>query len=538
MWYSILVTLTLIQTIVTNWMMGLIVFDTSPFIIRLWSNYLAAALVFWSPLLFTNKRRWTYVVAILLNIWFIGNLMYFRSYGDVLNRWCMLNASNLDGIWSSILPFLRWGDLFFLCVTLLWIILSETFKRGFFLPLWKRITIAFIAFIVCCLPQTLIHKKADLPISPFSSYYTDVSMGRVWYFHTFGAITHFVNEAINLVTNREGIVEPIKKEELTNFIQKPDSVPEQGNILIILFESLEDWTIGLQVDGQEVTPNINRLVEHPMTGHYPMTAQVKEGKSSDAQLIIFNGLLPIHNGAASMRYPSYTYPSFVKHSLAKTKHMYAAYPYHMWNQQMNAITYGFNTLYANDVSDFSIMDSVKSSLKYHPRPFILTAITMASHSPFIKYADRSSFSINNSTYDDTHIRYLKCVHYTDSAIGGIITTILSDSTLASTTRIVITGDHPIFDLVTPVPFIIYDPFIPPVFVNRQLYQIDIYTTLVARMHIATPWHGLGKNISDSCAYTLEEIRHLESLSDRIIQTNYFATCKLTFYNSRQRLIQK
>ena len=74
--------------------------------------------------------------------------------------------------------------------------------------------------------------------------------------------------------------------------------------------------------------------------------------------------------------------------------------------------------------------------------------------------------------------------------------------------------------------------------QNQLYQIDIYTTLVARMHIATPWHGLGKNISDSCAYTLEEIRHLESLSDRIIQTNYFATCKLTFYNSRQRLIQK
>lgn len=523
MWYSILVILTLIQSLVTSQMMGLDVFDASPFAIRIWCNYLAASLVLWSPMLFTSKRRWTYVVAILLNVWFIGNLMYFRSYGDVLNRWCLQNASNMEGIWSSILPFLHWGDLFFPCVTLLWIVLSETIKRGFLLPLWKRTIIAVIAFVTCCLPQTLICKKAELPLSPLNSYYADLSMGRVWYLHTFGAITHFANETVNLLARREGNITPIAEEELAGYTQTPDSVTEQGNLLIIIFESLEDWTIGLQVNGQEVTPNINRLVAHPMTGHYPITAQVKEGKSSDAQLSIFNGLLPIQNGAASMRYSTNTYPSFVKYSQAHSKKLFAAYSYHMWNQQMNALAYGFDTLFAEDVSDYTIMDSVISSYAYHERPFILTAITMASHSPFTKYADSSSLSISDTEYDDTHVRYLKCVHYTDSAIGRVIDSIMEDSTLASTTRIVITGDHPIFDLVTSVPFIIYDPFAQPVKVSRPLYQMDIYTTLVERMHIATPWHGLGKNISDTCGYTSEEIKNLESLSDRMIRTNYFAT---------------
>jgi hypothetical protein len=51
--------------------------------------------------------------------------------------------------------------------------------------------------------------------------------------------------------------------------------------------------------------------------------------------------------------------------------------------------------------------------------------------------------------------------------------------------------------------------------------MDIYTTLVKRMHIATTWHGLGRNIADTCAYTDEEIKNLESLSDRLIRTNYF-----------------
>ena len=119
MYYIIIVILTFFQSLLMNWMMGLSVFDASPLTIRLCCNYLAAAMIFWSPMIFTSKRRWTYVIALLLNVWFVGNLMYFRSYGDVLNRWCLQNVSNMDGIWTSVLPFMRWKDLIFLGITLL-----------------------------------------------------------------------------------------------------------------------------------------------------------------------------------------------------------------------------------------------------------------------------------------------------------------------------------------------------------------------------------------------------------------------------------
>ena len=522
MYYIIIVILTFFQSLLMNWMMGLPVFDASPYTLRLWCNYIAAAMILWSPMLLTNKRRWTYAFAILLNVWFVGNLIYFRSYGDVLNRWCLQNASNMDGIWNSIIPFLRWGDLFFPCITILWIIISETIRINFFFSLWKRICLAFIAFLLFCAPQTLIHKKAELPISPFNSYYADLSMGRIWYVHTFGAITHFANEVINLVVHREEKVTPVREKEITDYIQVPDSIPEQGNLMLIIVESLEDWTIGLDVNGQEVTPNINRLVDDPKTGHYPMIAQVKEGKSSDARLIAFNGLLPICNGAASMRYAANTYPSLVKYSYSCTKQMYASSRGHSWNFEMNSNSYGFDSLYADIASDGIMANIVNHTIAKSPTPFIISICTMASHSPFLEFADSSSLDITNSNYDETKTRYLRCVHYTDSAIGCVINTILTDATLANNTRIVITGDHPIFDLITPVPFIIYDPFMSPVAVSRPLYQIDIYTTLVERMHIATPWRGLGKNIADSCAYTKEEMKALETLSDRLIRTNYFS----------------
>lgn len=519
MYYVILVIITCIQTILVNWMMGLSVFEISPYTIRLWSNYLAASLILWSPMLLTNKRRWTYVVALIFDIWFIGNLIYFRSYGDVLNRWCLLNASNLNGLWSSILPFLHWGDLSIVCLTLIWIIISETIHQEIFLPLWKRLGVAIVAFFILCLPHTLTHKK--MPISPFNIYYADPSMGRMWYMHTYGAITHFANESINLLFRGDAEVIPVEEKEIAAFIQAPHSHLEQGNLLFVFFESLEHWVIGLQVNQKEVTPNINRLITHPQTGNYTMHAQVKEGKSSDAQLIAFNGLLPIRNGAASMRYASNAYSSFVKRSHAKNKLLFASYNYHIWNQQMNALAYGFDTLYAHDISDCSMADSVVSAITHSTSSFIYTMVTMASHTPFLEYADSSSLHITNTNYTTEKVRYLQCVHYTDSAIGRVIDTIMKDSVLASNTRIVIIGDHPIFDLETPIPFVIYDPFTPPVAITRPLYQIDIYTTLVDRMGIKTSWHGLGRNIADTCAYSTEEMQKLESLSDRIIRTNYF-----------------
>jgi uncharacterized sulfatase len=339
--------------------------------------------------------------------------------------------------------------------------------------------------------------------------------------HTFGPITHLANETVQLIRNTEEQPSAITPEEIAPFIQTPDLSGEKGNLLFIFFESLEERIIGLRVNGREVTPNINRLVAHSKTGHYAITAQVKEGKSSDAQLIAFNGLLPIANGATAMRYAGNTYPSLVRYSHATTKQLYAAYPDYMWNQRMNALAYGFDSLYACEMSDLKLMQMVSHAINNATRPFILTAVTMASHSPFTAYADSTGWQVTDNRYTHSEAKYLQCVHYTDNAIGKLIDAILIDSILAATTQIVITGDHPIFDLNEPVPFIIYNPFASPVTTNKPHFQTDIYTTLIENMHIATPWHGLGKNISDTTSYPPMEM--LYNLSDRIIRSDYFST---------------
>ena len=99
MHYTVITILTLIRLVIFASMLDLPILEASPYSVRLWCNYLASALLLWCPLLLTERRRWTYVVSLLLDIWLIGNLIYFRSYGDLLNRWCLLNVGNMDGIW-------------------------------------------------------------------------------------------------------------------------------------------------------------------------------------------------------------------------------------------------------------------------------------------------------------------------------------------------------------------------------------------------------------------------------------------------------
>lgn len=517
--YGVIVLITLLQTVLLMWQLGADVFTFAPFTVRIWANYTFFTLLLWSPLLLTRHYRWTYVVSLLLDIWFVGNLLYFRSYGDCLSRWCLENVSNMNGLWDAVVPFFRRWDLGFLLGTGLWILFCEYRHRH--MPVFpKGIAVAVCLWGLLAVPQVIFDYKESLPMNPFNRHYADLSMGRFWYVQTYGPLAHFGNEFVNWAGRSESPVEPVSEEEIRPFMQevRASSDAKQGNLLFIFFESWEYWTVGLRVEGEEVTPHINRLITHPQAACYPMKAQVREGKSSDAQLIALTGLLPIRNGAVSMRYAGNVFPSWVKAAEVAVKQIFTPCAPYMWNQSMLALSFGFDSLFAQEVSDVRLAREVKHSMTTSDQPWIIMMTTMASHSPFTAYADSAALGKANG-YSPDQQRYLQCVHYTDRAIGEILETVFADSLLAATTRIVITGDHPIFELDTPVPFVLYDPFCPPAEARHDLNQADIYTTLIDRMGVSTTWRGMGQQMTDTAAVVSEN--ECFALSDRIIRTDYF-----------------
>ena len=121
--------------------------------------------------------------------------------------------------------------------------------------------------------------------------------------------------------------------------------------MVILAESFEGWMLERNVEGKEVTPYLNRWLKDSCTLYAPrVQTQVRGGRSIDAQLLVNTGLLPIANGAYSIRFPNHRYPSLAKAlkqacgekgrmvGMTSDKRI-------VWNQQGVAMAFGLDRLY-------------------------------------------------------------------------------------------------------------------------------------------------------------------------------------------------
>ncbi|WP_415338305.1 sulfatase-like hydrolase/transferase, partial [Clostridium perfringens] len=74
------------------------------------------------------------------------------------------------------------------------------------------------------------------------------------------------------------------------------------NLIIIQWESLENFAINYKVDGQEITPNMNKLLSNSLYFDN-IYEQNKNGTTSDAELMANTSLLPISESAYFIQYP-------------------------------------------------------------------------------------------------------------------------------------------------------------------------------------------------------------------------------------------
>ena len=82
----------------------------------------------------------------------------------------------------------------------------------------------------------------------------------------------------------------VKKENLPN--NEYFARSKGKNLIYIQVESLENFVIGQKINGKEITPNLNKLVQSSL--YFPNTfEQVNEGTSSDADLMVNTSMLPL-----------------------------------------------------------------------------------------------------------------------------------------------------------------------------------------------------------------------------------------------------
>ncbi len=240
------------------------------------------------------------------------------------------------------------------------------------------------------------------------------------------------------------------------------------NVITIHAESLQAFTIGLSFNGQEVTPNLNKLVSKGMYFNN-FYAQVGVGTSSDSEFTYATSLLPANNGTVFVNYFNNKYAT-----IQKMMHDEGYYVFSMhgnvgdfWNRDTMHINMGYDKFYSRSsfvideeyglgLSDESffrqvvpMMKDISTSLN---KPYYGTLITLTNHTPWRDTELFSDYDLTMTTEIDGEevVRdylegtmmgnYIKSVNYMDKAIGQFISD-MDDEGLLDNTVIVIYGDH-------------------------------------------------------------------------------------------------
>lgn len=285
-------------------------------------------------------------------------------------------------------------------------------------------------------------------------------------------IEFFTYHTNDILVNVIGKLErdEVNKEEILNTMEEivPKSSGEAyngvaagKNVILIQTESLNDFVIGAEYNGQELTPNLNALLEEDTLyfNHFYSTTGV--GNTSDAEFSALNGLYPNDERECYRLYVDNTFQGL---PWILRREGYGAYAFHgyiktFWNRDEAYKTQGFQHYYSQEeldmteVSGYGLTDKelFRQSvdiLKKKEQPFFGFMITLTNHIPYELDESLATLTLKESDKGTTFGGYLQTVHYTDEAFGALIT-YLKEAGLYENTMIIIYGDHQGMNMETP-----------------------------------------------------------------------------------------
>lgn len=567
----------------------------------LWRNpiafykfYMAKLLMplFIASFVFISRHRWwTVLVSFLTDIWCMANLIYYKTYDSFLSVNDILLVGNLNGAWDSVTAYFDICMVLLLLLSIVWSIIYFLIPKTQPKRQWGVFGLSILVIYgLAMLNNYLIYNprfwadnssKAEQKaqtgedwdsfvnthggfvrtsdgdmvgcIPFFNVYYREatrnapiISQYMVPYTCVQSVLADFI--AINIdylyqLQNSQKIsLTDEDKRVIGQYIYQDSIVTTPANnLIIILVESLEDWPLHHEIEGQQVAPYLMQLKEQ---NHVLYCEKIKSqalgGNSGDGQMIINTGLLPIRNGVACMHYGNNVYPN-IAHFYTKSA-LINPFP-RVWNQDTMTVRYSYcQKIEPTDGfwEDKQVVEHSLHCLQDNEPPMCLLTITLSTHSPFNRVKNNKV----QTTAPAILNRYMQCLNYTDSCIGAFMEAVLHDPILSQST-IVITGDHTIFKpaMLTefhdyaveqnlPIasgdnycPLIIYSPEINGnIHITDECYQMDIFPTILHLIGCENYyWHGLGVNLLDAEARHHRTFSEQEAyrLSDMLIRSDYF-----------------
>ena len=226
------------------------------------------------------------------------------------------------------------------------------------------------------------------------------------------------------------------------------------NVVVIQVEALQNFVVGAFYEGQEITPNLNRLIRGDTLYFDHYYYQIGGANTADAEFAVNNSLFAPEENGAYVRYPAnryYSLPMLLKDSgwqTARAFHGYiasfwnreTAYPYQGFDDFVSLEDYDETDMFPLGLSDKEFFRQTTDILRTLPEPFYAFCITASSHYPYgIPLKDRE-IALKPEDEQTLFGLYLQAVNYADRAIGEFLEE-LKDAGLYENSVFLIYGDH-------------------------------------------------------------------------------------------------
>ena len=248
------------------------------------------------------------------------------------------------------------------------------------------------------------------------------------------------------------------------------------NVIAIHAESIQNFLLDTEINGQAITPNLKKLASEGLyfSNFY---AQESVGTSSDSEFTFNTSLLPASSGTVFVSYWDREYvttPKLLKEQNYYTFSMHANKP-NFWNREVMHEKLGYDKFYSytndyeikdedilglglNDKSFFSqSVDKIKKINEKHDNWYGVL-IMLTNHTPFTALEGQETLDltykynkVNEETGESEEVvndyltdtilgRYFETAHYADAAIGEFVSKLDAEGLLDNTV-LVIYGDH-------------------------------------------------------------------------------------------------
>lgn len=493
-----------------------------------YATSILAGLILSIPYILSRKFWTSLLVMIVLDIWFISNLLYYRTYYSPIPLSSYGLIGNLADFVPSVTASFRIIDLIFplttICAVLIW-----RFYKSIIAVRLRAVVVSFIVFCVAF--------GIDLTArGGFVKAYYDIRQNA--YLYASGPVLY--TPFGSLYYDYAHQVADLTDEQKTEIYQWLDDAPEikpvcgieqRDNCIIIFAESFENWVLNLTVEGQEITPYLNKLISEPNTLYASkVVTQVNGGRSIDAQLLILAGLFPIQTGCYSSTYGQntfFTLPKAMKEIKGTRNYLMTVDKLTTWNQGVVAKSFGADTLIS--YPDFKLTEAFGNRKKLADVPFFeqckekmergevwkpgenvyIQMVTYSGHTPF-KIPEHLKKVHFSDDIPEMMADFMTAAHYTDEAIGKFVEYFKTRPEYTNT-MIVITGDHEgladnrerLCNSKAGKGIVSDKEYTPLIVVNspvamrydKVMGQIDIYSTLLNLLGLENyKWKGLGQSI--------------------------------------------